>query len=232
MNLNDRKAKLQHINRDLVLIQNALNECHQALEVIADRFKEERKENFTEQRKQSKRGGTTSLVLKVRLRILRAVNVPVAEWREITARGRSVDNAKAKMGSTLGKGATPRKSKGQMSVFTNAIPKNRINGWRIEDLMRHTHPGEYELIKTVEAELEPLRKRVKGLALNGKKLACARRIHERMLEAGVDDDRPQPAFKGPKRKVSSKLDAIQLDQRTTKTSNTVDPPQYRKVLDL
>lgn len=227
MKPSERKAKLQHIKRDLGLIQSSLNECHAALQAHAERFKDERKEIFQEQRKQTKRAETTHLVLKVRLRVCKVVNVPVAEWRQVMAKGKSVQNAQATMNQANGRPSTTRNVKGQLSVFTNAIPKNRTNGWRIEDLMRHTHPAEFDLVKAVESEMEPIRKRIRTLALMGKKLALARFQHQRMLDN--PSEKIQRTHSREKRSdVLFNASSDLVDLQGPDVSHKPAPPQLRK----
>src|ERR1700733_3768511 len=149
MNPSQRQNKINSINRDLEVIQDWLNEFYLAIKLIQDRFKEERRSIFEEIRRQTKRSATTQLVLYVCLRDYSVLNVPLAEWKYITAKGKSVDNAKATMAagkSGDSRAAVVTRRKGEMGTFSNSIPKNREeHGCRIDDLMRHTHPSELQL---------------------------------------------------------------------------------------
>jgi hypothetical protein len=232
MNPDVRRALVHTINRDLEIIQNWLNQCFIAMQFIENRFKEERKSIFEEIRRQKKRSAKTLLILKVHLREYNVLNVPVAEWRKITAKGNSVDNAQATMFAR--REWRPRttpvaRRKGQMAIFSDTIPKNRKHGWRIPDLTRYTHALECQLVEEIEVELRPIRKRIARLTKTGSSLAQSRHQHQRML------DRPegQPAAGSSRKKKSppslaEKERLAQLEFETQSSRRKPDPPQFRK----
>jgi hypothetical protein len=116
-----------------------------------------------------------------------------------------------------------------MGIFSDTLPKNRKYGWRVKDLMRYTHPLEFQLIQKIEAELQPIRKRIAGLTKTGKSMALSRYQHQRVL------DRPdgQPAAGSSRKKKSPPSlaqagHASSLESQAESSPRKRDPPKFRK----
>lgn len=184
-----REAKVRAIDYDVELCNKTFDEIADEMEECAACFREERRDALQDIRRQTKRPVSTQLVLRVYQRKNRKLRVPCAEWRHITAKGKKVDRAQATIASRAGRQAIAPQGRGRMSIFSEAISKNRKYGYRIQDLLKYAHPSEIELVKDVEAALEKLRKRAASLSTSGTRLLQARYQHARMLEGPFEHER-------------------------------------------
>jgi len=229
-----RQVKINTINEDLGIIQGWLTSAFSRIEDITTRFKEERKDIFHEIRRQTKRSPMTRLILKCRLRQHSVLSVPSADWKTVMAKGKSVDNAQATMNGRGSRGFLPtetvaKRSRGQMSIFSNTIPKNRKHGWRVDDLMRYAHPAEYQLIEKTEAELEPIRKRIAGWTATGKKLSLSRHRHLKMLDQPDHTSVPRSPRKSKTAPSWAQTkNQLPMEFQAEQPRHKADPPQFRK----
>lgn len=167
-------------------IREALDKIADTMWEIQEDFQSDRRYLLSAAKRQYGRGQASNLLLCIRVRSDRPLAPPSADWKRIEARGHRVLHAKTTLASKRRQLSPAGRAASTINIFSNTLAKNRKFGWRYQDLLRHAHVCEYELVKITEATLRPLRMRVAELTSIGTRALQALYQHERMFRIEAD----------------------------------------------
>jgi len=182
----EREKIIAELSSTVTAIRNALDEIADIMWQVQEDFQSDRRYLLSAAKRQYGRGQVSNLLLCIRVRSDRPLAPPSADWKRIEARGHRVLHAKTTIASKRRQlGPAGRVGSG-VNIFSNTLAKNRKFGWRYQDLIRYAHVCEYELVKTTEAKLRPLRIRVAELTKTGTRALQSLYQHKRMLRIEAD----------------------------------------------
>ena len=177
-----RSGKITELKALVTSVRTALEQCADLMWEIQDEFQCDRRMLLAAAKRKTGRGQASNLLLCIRVRFDRPLAPPAADWKRIQARGHRVLHANATLAGKRRNLSPARRAASSINIFSNTISKNRKFGWRCQDLLRHAHVCEYDLVKTIEAKLRPVRMRVAELTSAGTRALQALYQHERMFK--------------------------------------------------
>lgn len=184
----ERAKTIAELKIIVASVRKALDVIADSMWEIQEEFQSDRRALLSAAKRQYGRGQVSNLLLCIRVRSDRSLAPPSADWKRIQARGHRVLHAKTTLAAKRRQLSPAGRATSTINIFSNTLAKNRKFGWRYQDLLRHAHVCEYELVKTTEAKLRPLRMRVAELTSTGTRALQALYQHERMFRTEADQD--------------------------------------------